>query len=213
MKLSNPEITMLTVALQSAEHYLEYGAGGSTKLAVRVSTVSTITSVDSDPAFISNHLGTDGDIQAAAQSGRLRFLVADVGPTGSWGNPLDRSKVHLWPNYALCPYLHGYYPDLILIDGRFRIACGLAAALQAPKATILIHDYTCRRYYHVLERFLEIEDSVDTLVRCRRLGTLDEGAARRLLSVYLYSPTDLSPTRRDRLRRYISKIKQRLTKR
>lgn len=213
MSMSDPEIAMLTAAVNTARHYLEYGTGDSTKLAVRVPTVSSVTSVESDPAFISSHLSGDADIQAATQSGRLRFLIVNIGPTGAWGNPLDRSKVHLWPNYALCPYLHGYHPDLILIDGRFRVACGLAAALQAFDATILIHDYPNRQHYHILERFLKIEDGVDTLVRCRRLANLDEDSARRLLGAYLYSPADLSPTRRAKLRRYISKTTRRLTNR
>jgi hypothetical protein len=188
MRMSDPEIAMLTTAVSTARHYLEYGAGGSTKLAVRIPTVSSVTSVESDFAFIRSHLSGDVDIQAATESGRLRFLIVDIGPTGAWGHPLDRSKAYLWPNYALCPYLHDYHPDLILIDGRFRIACSLAAALQAPDATILIHDYSNRQHYHILEGFLQIEDGVDTLVRCRRRANLDEDSARRLLGASLYLP-------------------------
>jgi len=208
MRMSDVEITMFTAAINVATHYLEYGAGGSTKLAAQTPTLSTITSVESDPEFINDHLRGDAAIQAAMQSGRLRFLIADIGPTEAWGYPLDRSKAHLWPNYALCPYLHGYQPDLILIDGRFRVACGLAAALQAPGATILIHDYSIRPRYKILERFLKIEDRADTLVRCRRLENLDKNSARRLLGVYLYCPTDL----KGRLRQYAAKIKRRLTR-
>ena len=208
--MSDAEITMLTAAVNKSRHYLEYGAGDSTKLAARVTTVSDITSVESDPVFISSHLSGDADIQAATQSGRLRFLIADIGPTGVWGCPIDRSKAHLWPNYTLCPYLHSYNPDLILIDGRFRVACALTAALQSPDATILIHDYRKRRCYHILERFFKIEARVDSLVQGRRIAKLDEDAARRLLNVYLYSPEDLSSTRRARLGRF---VKQRLFKR
>ncbi|HTB80435.1 MAG TPA: hypothetical protein VK717_06080 [Opitutaceae bacterium] len=206
MRMSDAEITAFATAVNTATHYLEYGAGGSTKLAAKVPTLSTITSVESDPDFINHHVKTDAGVQAAVQSGRLRFLIADLGPTEAWGHPSDRRKAHLWPNYALCPYLHGYQPDLILIDGRFRVACGLAAALQAPDATILVHDYSIRPRYKILERFLKIEERVDTLVRCRRRENMDENAARRLLGVYLYCPSDL----KGRLRQYASKIKRRL---
>jgi hypothetical protein len=141
------------------------------------------------------------------QAGRLRFLIADIGPTGGWGYPRDTSKIHLWPNYALCPYLYGYSPDLILVDGRFRVACSLAAALQVPEATVLIHDYRGRCHYHIIERFFSIDTTVDTLVRCRRKRPFDEQSARTLLRSYLYAPGDDSQTRWAKGRLFLSKMK------
>jgi len=209
--MSDAEVALLKEAFHSAKNYLEYGAGESTRHAVRVATISKITSVDSDPAFISSQLLTDPNIQAATRSGQLRFVLVDIGPTKVWGHPADRSKSHLWPNYALCPYLHGFDPDLILIDGRFRVACGLAAALQAPNATVLIHDYPNRTEYHILERFYKIEACADKLVRCRRVARPDEEEARGLLKDYLYAPAELdpSPARRSKLKRLVSRLTHR----
>ncbi|MCX6895555.1 MAG: hypothetical protein NTZ16_08695 [Verrucomicrobia bacterium] len=135
--MSAPEIALFAATVQAGGHYLEYGAGGSTKLVAALPQIATITSVESDPAYLRDHLAGDAAIQAATQAGRLRFLVADIGPIGEWGYPADASKDYLWPDYALCPYRHGYRPDVILIDGRFRVACGLLAALQAPAAAAL----------------------------------------------------------------------------
>jgi hypothetical protein len=201
--MTEPEVALLKSTLAKSKQYLEYGAGGSTKLAVGVPGISCIASVESDPAFVGKTLANEAEISAAVKSGRLRFLLADIGPTGDWGHPVNTSKDFLWPNYALCPFLHGFTPDLILVDGRFRVACGLAAILQAPAATVLIHDYTLRPNLHILERFLSIEESADTLVMCRRKKQINENAVKRLLKIYLYNSADLRP-----LRRRLSQLKR-----
>ena len=212
--MSAVEIDFFTSVISASKNYLDYGMGGSTRLAVRSASVQTIFSVESDPQFLSSELLPDSDIQNAIKSGRLKFLAADIGPTGAWGTPRDTSKIHLWPNYAMCPFLHGNpTPDLVLIDGRFRVACSLVAALEAPSATLLIHDYTIRPYYKIIERFLEIEQTVDTLVRCRRARHFDPRAAHRILKEYLYLPGDESQKFQARLQRKLSRMKQRLKKR
>ena len=195
MTMTASEISLFEVNLNSATRYLEYGTGGSTKLAAKTNTLLSITSVESDPTYLSEHVIVDESVAASARSRRLTFLIVNIGSTGKWGHPRDRSKAYLWPNYALCPYLHGHRPDLILIDGRFRVACGIVAALHVPEATVLIHDYTNRPQYHVLEQFYDIERTVDTLVQCRRKATINGLLARRLLKKYLYSPDDQNPFR------------------
>jgi hypothetical protein len=213
MRMSNAEIDLFAETLSSARNYLEYGAGGSTKKAARLSTLYSVTTVESDSSFIENQLLNDVDVQLAIKAGRLRFLIADIGPTGDWGYPRDTSKIFLWPNYALCPYLYGYSPDLILVDGRFRVACSLVAALQAPEATVLIHDYKDRSHYHIIERFFAIDKVVDTLVRCRRIQSFDEQSAHTLLRSYLYAPGDESQTKWAKGRLLLSKVKHRLIRR
>lgn len=143
--LSLPEFKRL---LSEARCYLEYGSGGSTLLAAKLK-VPTIT-VDSDPFF------------ARAVSARLdpaaghRMLLADVGITGKWGYPVftrpTPSRVRRWSEYVRLPFRHldGLFPDLILVDGRFRRACALESARQAQiraaETTIFVDDYLGRRY-------------------------------------------------------------------
>jgi hypothetical protein len=69
--------------------------------------------------------------------------------------------MHLWPNYSSADI---GTPDTILIDGRFRVACGLQCCIKHPNATILMHDFTNRPEYHVLLNYMDIVKSVDTLV-------------------------------------------------
>ncbi len=214
MRMSNQEIAFFTEEISLSTSYLEYGSGGSTKLAVRQASVRKITSVESDPGFLDSAVLPDSEVQKAILDSRLSFLVPDIGPTGEWGIPKDSTAIHLWPNYALCPYLHGSItPDLILVDGRFRVACCLVAALQAPAATVLVHDYTIRRHYHILENYFEIEKQVDTLVKFRRLQNFNARSARNLLKKYLYSPCDDRQTPHARFFRFLSNARRSLKRR
>ena len=46
-------------------------------------------------------------------------------------------------------------PDVVLVDGRFREGCALAAAFLAEKPlTLLFDDYAQRKQYHKVEEFL-----------------------------------------------------------
>ncbi|HVU34926.1 MAG TPA: hypothetical protein VHE61_15945 [Opitutaceae bacterium] len=190
MKMADAEIQCLRRAVSVGGEFLEYGAGGSTTLICREPNVAHVVSVESDAKFVHDHVRVDAEKQALLRSGRLRFLLPDIGPTGEWGYPRDARKAHLWPNYALCPYMHGYTPTIVLVDGRFRVACAIVAALEAPQSVVLIHDYPNRAQYHVIERFFDIEEEVGTLVRCRRKAVFDEAEARQLLRIYLYAPGD-----------------------
>ena len=198
------EWTVLKRALSSSARFLEYGCGDSTRLAVGCGTIRSIVSVESDSAFVDSALRTHEEIRQAETSGRLEFLLADIGPTVDWGKPGDDSKRHLWPAYALAPYRSGFIPDTILIDGRFRVACGLLAALHCPpNATILIHDYANRFRSFILEDFLDVVEIADRLAVFHPKARLDRDRANRLLRAYLYEPRDADPRSFGRLRRYL----------
>lgn len=143
--------------LAQSHQYLEFGTGGSSLLADRLG-VSTIA-IDNDRFF------------AAAVRKRLsvatkvRIHVADVGLTGRWGVPIPgtptATRVRRWRRYVELPFgLLPAWPDLILIDGRFRKACALRVALQAGiekrPTTIMFDDYFLegRDNYHQLESLL-----------------------------------------------------------
>jgi len=189
-----PEWEFLQDTLSGAVQYLEYGAGTSTRLAAQLQKVQSIVSVESDPVYVQHLRDTHEEIRGAEADGRLCFHIADIGPTQEWGHPFDTSKRHLWPAYALSPYQHEFTPDTILIDGRFRVACGLLSALTAPPSTtILIHDYRGRLQYHLLEQFMDITEKVGSFVLCHSKESFDRDRARRLLKQYLYEPADADP--------------------
>lgn len=186
--MTGDEVELLRDSLFSSRSYLEYGAGHSTLMAAGFSGLS-ITSVESDLQFLRDHMLAYPEIKEVISRESLRFLSVDIGPTRDWGHPCDKSKSFLWPNYALCPYRTLFQPDLVLVDGRFRVACVLVAFLASPNATILIHDYG-RTRYHVIEQFAEIEARVDSLLRCKRLSSAIDNEIKPLLESYLYLPDD-----------------------
>lgn len=198
------EWAVLKRVLSTSVRFLEYGCGDSTRLAAGCTNIRSIVSVESNPAFVDSALRTHVEIRQAEACGRLEFRLADIGPTVGWGKPGDDSKRHLWPAYALAPYRHGFIPDTILIDGRFRVACGLAAALQCPpSATILIHDYANRFLYFILENFLDVVEIADRLAVFHPKARFNQNRANRLLRAYLYEPRDADPRPFGRLRRYL----------
>jgi hypothetical protein len=188
--MTDAEKGMLENALSQAHIYLEYGAGVSTCKAADFSNITSITSVESDAEFVKTHVQTNASVLAAQNAGVLRLILVDLGPTKQWGYPVDSSKKYMWPGYALSPYTQGYVPDTILIDGRFRIACALAAALQAPDAAVLIHDYKIRPNYFLLERFFNVDASADTMVKLSLKKNADKKSIARLLKKYVNRPGD-----------------------
>ncbi len=147
------EGALVTEEYTRAESILEYGSGGSTVLAARA-THAKVLSVESDRVWVDNlkafldGIGTDPE--------RVVLHWCDIGPTGKWGYPSDERNWRKYPAYAFCPWEEfDISPDLVLIDGRFRLACLAATLLHATKqTTVLFDDYKNRPVYHAAERLL-----------------------------------------------------------
>lgn len=177
----------------SGSSYLEYGSGHSTLMAVRTPSLSAIHSVESDAAFVRDHLLGDPEIGRAQREQRLNFHLVDIGPTKLWGHPRDRSKAHLWPNYVLSAYQARRDWDVILVDGRFRVACCLLAALEGKRdCTILIHDFSWRPQYHPILRFMRCVRLVDSLAHLTRRDDFNARQASAMLVRGLFLPSDMS---------------------
>jgi hypothetical protein len=179
--------------LESARNYLEYGSGGSTILANRL--VNTLVSVDSDVSFLA-------DVRRKlAEEGRramTKLIPVNIGLTYDWGMPVftkpTRRRVHRWQNYPTAPWRYyrsiAQQPDLILVDGRFRVACVLESLLSLSPlsgAQILVDDYADRPHYQVVERFADLEMAGRMAVlRPRRL--IDRIQVRRMVKQYCADP-------------------------
>jgi hypothetical protein len=148
--------SLLEERLVSAKCFLEYGAGGSTVMAANLG-VPAIISVESDADYLA---ATEEAVKAHSQSTIFYAHHADIGPTGEWGKPIDRSKIDHWPRYAGSVWSRIEseklpQPDLVLIDGRFRVASVLATMLMAKNGTrILFDDYYDRPFYHIIEKYV-----------------------------------------------------------
>jgi hypothetical protein len=91
---------------------------------------------------------------AAIAAGRAALLHAEIGPVGAWGAPRDEALRHLWPN-CLCAMWAEWSrrrtsPDLVPVDGRFRVAAALSVLLATGGArgaapTVLMLDLSAER--------------------------------------------------------------------
>ena len=146
-----PTLKRFADELGRANVYLEYGSGGSTIMADRLRKVTR--TVESDRFYaraVRRGLGA---------SSTVTIVVPDLGLTGYWGRPLFNRKAK-GSRYVGAGYADpaAPMPDLVLVDGRYRVACALGVARRANRAgthsTVLFDDYRERPEYHVIEEFL-----------------------------------------------------------
>ncbi|MEO7222973.1 MAG: hypothetical protein ABIY37_10910 [Devosia sp.] len=174
--MSPKEIACLQKYLAGAASYVEFGCGGSTLLAVR-SPAKRVWSVESDPAWMAL-IRRHPEITAAEQAGRLTLWHGDIGPTKAYGYPATpwwrlRRPGHRnkWPNYyeTIWTQAGTAEADLFLIDGRFRVASGLAVAANCrDEAVVLVHDFRSRPDYNALLEVYEKIDRVRSLIVLKR---------------------------------------------
>lgn len=148
------EATVLQRHYAEAEVILEYGAGGSTVLAANLPG-KLVFSVESDRDWAR---GLQQTIDESDAPSRPILYHVDIGPTGAWGRPRDLSGWRRFYRYPLAIWDEPFFrsPDVILIDGRLRPACLVAAMMRITRpATVLFDDYRGRRRYHRVERFAE----------------------------------------------------------
>ena len=124
--------------------YFEFGSGGSTNLASYYK-LKKIYSVESDVSWhnkLKSHLLND-----------ITYLTIDLNSRDNLGRPGPGTTVEDWKKYIQA-YKPEYNADIIFIDGRFRVACGLDIFQKIRADTlVLIHDYNNRPYYHILENY------------------------------------------------------------
>lgn len=160
-RIARPELTLpeaeadLVRALYAAaDVILEYGSGGSTILASELSD-KTVFSVESDLDW-AQMMRSYLEQNPPAKGTEVDVIWSDIGPTKEWGFPRNAKG---WDRYARYPLqvwdLKEFRaPDVVLVDGRFRIGCALATAFRTAKpVTLLFDDYKRRKEYHVVEEY------------------------------------------------------------
>jgi len=189
MTMTSSELTILHDQMDTSTRFLEFGAGASTLYAAGVPSIQHIDSVESSAAFINQNLKPNPVISKAIAAGKLLFHVVDIGRTSFWGYPSGFCKKHQWPNYSLGIFSKKSEHDLVLIDGRFRVACTLNCLLNTPQnCKIIIHDFWNRPDYHVVLPFLEIQAKADTLGLFVKKDHIDQGKVKAMLKKYQYLP-------------------------
>lgn len=159
--LSPPILTMpeaeaeaLRAAYDAARVILEYGSGGSTVIAA-AKPGARVFAVESDAAWLAM---MQRWFDAHPAQANLSLVHGDIGPTKEWGMPVNNRRVAQWADYPTGVWERGDFeqPDLVLIDGRFRLACFLTVAYRSTApVTVLWDDYALRTPYHEVERLVK----------------------------------------------------------
>ena len=175
------EAELLEQWLPTGGKVLEFGAGSSTKFFF-AKGAGLVASVESDVTFL-EVLAADPVVGFFHKKERWLPLHADIGETGFLGYPLEQDKGELAFNYyhGIWDGLRAFFhpaggeapaadnkirPDLVLIDGRFRVACFCATLLHCglERLPIFIHDFWNRPQYHCVLDFAEVRGRSDTAV-------------------------------------------------
>lgn len=172
---SDATTAWFTSELARAQTYVEYGSGGSTVVAASLGL--PFATCDSDKGYL---LAVRRKIKRLghAKPGQQTFRYAGLGPVTYWGTPLFcRPKtshgIRRFRSYSDLPcdprQIKGY--TLVLIDGRFRVACALkaASALLAlgVEFKILVDDYVGNDSYQSLSEHLHLQSNVGRMTVLR----------------------------------------------
>lgn len=182
------EQRLLGAAAEGRGAGLEFGCGGSTAVLLGAG-IGRLASVDSDPAWLARVAADPGCAEAAA-TGRLRLIPIDIGPTGDWGWPRDGHAMHHWPRYWRDPWEQVGSVDLVLVDGRFRVACALAALPRlGPGAHLLIHDFWARPAYRApVLRHFDLVGSAGSLALLQPRAPVDAAMLAVDLAGHAFDP-------------------------
>ncbi len=169
--MSRPALTMpdaeaagLRAAYAGAGVILEYGTGGSTLMAAEMPD-KVIFAVESDRYWLSMMRAW---MVAHPGASTVNLHRADVGPTRRWGHPRNELRWRQYADYSLGVWdrMDFVHPDVVLIDGRFRVACFLATILRIVRpVTVMFDDYLPRLKYRAVEEWFEPVQLIGRMAR------------------------------------------------
>lgn len=170
--MTKAEIELLDSYIPFGGKVLEFGSGGST-MHFFEQGVLHLTSIESDLDWL-NKLVADPCLRHFASKHKWLSMYADIGPTVEWGNPQNfcapECKWLSYHQYCWQSMPHADF-DMVLVDGRFRVACLFQCLLRCPEQTIyFVHDFVGRPHYLPMLEFTDQIDQADTAVvlRCKK---------------------------------------------
>jgi hypothetical protein len=141
--------------LEKSKNYFEYGSGGSTYKA-SLTKKERIISVESDKEW------HDKLKEKIENKTNIEFKYIDIkSKPNNWGNPGLGSTLEDWKKYSDVIKEIGEKEskkiDLILIDGRFRVACCLKCFKAInDECIIAFDDFLFRKQYHIVLNYYDI---------------------------------------------------------
>ena len=163
--MSKDERVIFDDEIKESHYYLEFGLGGSSLRALQKSKAKIYT-VESCPDWI-NHMRGYFFIKYF-ENKRIFIFPVDIGPAGKWGYPKLDEYQNQFEEYSsnIFELIDRSAIDLVLVDGRFRVACALKIILSCHENNnlrIMIHDFWNREEYHVLLKYFDTIKKADTI--------------------------------------------------
>ncbi len=176
--------------LDKAKNYFEYGSGGSTYQAYIRKNIENIYSVESDLEW-HNKIKTQ-----IVNNKKINYIYNEMDTQpNTWGNPGPNATIEQQINYSnqikLLDKNKQKKIDLILIDGRFRVACCLKCFdIINNKCFIAFDDFLNRSEYECILKFYKIyEKSKDNcMVILQKKNNINRNLLQKLISKYELIP-------------------------
>ena len=141
--------------LNNTNVYFEYGSGGSTYQASIRKNIKTIYSVESDITWKEK-------LNQIIKNPNINYIYSDIDTTpNTWGNPgknaTDIQKINYSNQITKLSKEEQDSIDLVLIDGRFRVACCLKCYnVIKDNCLIVFDDFLDRPFYHIVLEYFDI---------------------------------------------------------
>ena len=165
--------------LKNCKLYFEYGVGSSTRWVLE-NTNSKIIAVDTDKEWIDF-------VNIKVESFRTKLIWVDLGDLTKWGRPNSYKYRNSFMDYIGGIWNFNKQADVILIDGRFRVACFLYSLMNSKTgSTIIFDDYFDRPWYHVIEEVISPQDKCGRQAVFKVTKVYDKKLTKNLLNKFLY---------------------------
>jgi hypothetical protein len=191
--MTAPEVAFFLRFLRNGTSYFEFGVGGSTMVASGFGPENlNITGIDSSKEWI-DVVKKDERCSKKVDRGLLHVDFVDIGPIGAWGFPTQtvQESKGAWYLYSQAISMTGGHYDVVLVDGRFRVACVLNTFLSNPSATVMVHDFLeedHHLHYKVLLEVADLVNRVHTLVELRRKPSASKIDIMKMYATYIHVP-------------------------
>jgi hypothetical protein len=143
--------------LDKAKIYFEYGSGGSTYQANSRSNIQKIYSVESDKEW-------HNKLKNIIKTNKVQYIYNEMNTLpNSWGYPGDNcsdlEKINYSDQIKKLSKEEQNNIDLVLIDGRFRVACCLKLFdIVNNDCVIIFDDFFPRKNYNIVLNYYNIID-------------------------------------------------------
>lgn len=127
--------------------YAEIGAGQSTVFSCLSTNIKEVVAVDTSNEYLNK-------IKKIYSGDKLKTHFVDFGEIGDWGRPTSYQRIDKIKDYSELVF-QNFDPELLLLDGRFRVYCFLKALLIGKPGLKIIFDDYSRPNYHIVEKFLK----------------------------------------------------------